>query len=214
MGCTEEQGDHCESDEKPAHSVTLSDFYIGKYEVTQKLWMSVMGENPSYKKGDDLPVENINWRDAQKFIAKLNSLTGKRYRLPTEAEWEYAARGGAKSRGYMYAGSNNRDDVAWDPYNNRNKTNPVGIKAPNELGIYDMSGNVWEWVSDMYERQYSPDAQTNPVVPSELDYEHVMRGGGYGYGGGWDCRVSGRGQYYDRAGFLGFRLAHDAKGNE
>ncbi len=154
-------------DEKPAHSVTLGDYYIGKFEVTQELWEAVMGSNPSYFKGSNLPVEQVSWDDCQTFIRKLNSLTGKNFRLPTEAEWEYTARGGNRSKGYKYSGSNNISDVAWywensgdrvlsgewdyDKIKNNNcRTHPVGMKSPNELGIYDMSGNVYEWCQDWY----------------------------------------------------------------
>lgn len=126
-------------------------FYICKYEVTQELWMEVMTENPSEMQGDSLPVEQVNWNDCQTFISKLNKLTGKNYRLPTEAEWEYACRGGKRTKGYAYSGSDDIDQVAWYDANSEGKTHPVGQKQPNELGLYDMSGNVWEWCQDMYE---------------------------------------------------------------
>ena len=126
-------------------------FFICKYEVTQKLWTAVMGDNPSKVQGDNLPVEQVNWNDCQTFIAKLNELTGKHYRLPSEAEWEYACRGGKISKSYKYAGSNNLDEVAWYDGNSDGRTHPVGQKLPNELGLYDMSGNVWEWCQDMHE---------------------------------------------------------------
>ena len=153
MGCTVEQGEDCYDNEKPVRNVKLSNFSIGKYEVTQKLWKLVMGSNPSNFKRDDLPVEGVSWDDVQIFISVLNAVTGKKYRLPTEAEWEFAARGGNKSKGYKYSGSNNLDEVGW--YNDKSsvkKTNPVGQKKPNELGIYDMSGNVYEWCGDLYGR--------------------------------------------------------------
>ena len=133
-----------------AHSMKLSSYYIGQTEVTQALWTAVMGSNPSWFKGDNLPVESVSWDDCQEFIKKLNSITGKRFRLPIEAEWEYAAKGGKKSKGYKYSGSDNIDDVAWYWMNSKVKTHLVGTKTPNELGIYDMSGNVWEWCQDRY----------------------------------------------------------------
>ncbi len=131
--------------------VDTGNFYICKYEVTQKLWSRVMGDNPSQMQGDDLPVEQVNWNDCQSFIARLNKLTGKNYRLPTEAEWEYACKGGKYSKGYKYSGSDDIDKVAWYDANSENKSHPVGLKQPNELGLYDMSGNVWEWCLDMHE---------------------------------------------------------------
>lgn len=177
MGATSEQGSDAYSDESPAHSVTVSDFYIGKYEVTQAQWRAVMGSNPSKFKGDNLPVEQVSWNDIQKFITKLNTMTGKTFRLPTEAEWEYAARGGNKSKGYKYSGSNTLDNVGWY-YNSGGKTHPVGQKQPNELGLYDMSGNVWEWCQDWY-GSYSSSSQTNPTGPSSGSYR-VLRGGDWG----------------------------------
>ena len=156
MGATAEMKDPWD-DEKPTHRVTLiNDYYIGKYEVTQALWKAVMGNNPSEFKGDNLPVEQVSWKDCQKFLSKLNRITGKMFRLPTEAEWEYAARGGNKSRGYQYSGSNNLLDVAWYDDNSGRKTHAVGTKQPNELGIYDMSGNVCEWCQDWYGKYNSP----------------------------------------------------------
>ena len=189
MGCTYEQGDDCDNDEKPAHQVTLSSFNIGKYEVTQAQWKQVMGSNPSSFKGDNLPVENVSWNDVQEFIRKLNALTGKRYRLPTEAEWEFAARGGNQSRGYKYSGSNTIGNVAWYYDNSGSKTHPVGTKSANELGIYDMSGNVWEWCSDWY-GAYSSSAQTNPKGPT-TGSGRVFRGGSWDNNAG-GCRVSDR----------------------
>lgn len=161
MGATAEQGRDAARDEKPSHSVTLSSYYIGQTEVTQELWTAVMGSNPSLFEGTNLPVEQVTWNDCQTFITKLNSATGKRFRLPTEAEWEYAARGGNKSRGYKYSGSNNIEDVAWYTKNSNSTTHSVATKSPNELGIYDMSGNVYEWCQD-WDGSYSSSAQTNP----------------------------------------------------
>ena len=149
--------------EKPTHQVTLTnDYYIGKYEVTQALWQAIMGNNPSYFKGDNLPVEQVSWNDCQEFISKLNKITGRTFRLPTEAEWEYAARGGKESHSYQYSGSNNLSDVAWYQDNSGNKTHAVGSKQANELGIYDMTGNVWEWCQDWF-GSYSSSPQTNPT---------------------------------------------------
>ena len=198
--------------EKPAHNVTLSSFYIGKYEVTQKQWVEIMGSNPSYFKGDNLPVEQVSWYDIQNFIKKLNAKTGKNYRLPTEAEWEFAARGGNNSRGYKYSGSNTLSNVAWHTDNSGSKTHPVGTKSPNELGIYDMSGNVWEWCSDWFgENYYSNSPTTNPKGPSSGSYR-VIRGGCWDYGAGY-CKVSFRvGRPPGNGGdSFGFRLAMDAQ---
>ena len=177
MGATSEQGSYVYSDEKPVHSVTLSGYYIGKTEVTQALWKAVMGSNPSYWKGDNLPVEQVSWVDCQEFIRKLNALNGQNFRLPTEAEWEFACRGGNNSRGYKYSGSNYIDNVAWYRDNSGDKTHPVATKSPNELGIYDMIGNVWEWCSDRYGK-YSSGAQTNPKGPYDGS-PRVRRGGNW-----------------------------------
>jgi formylglycine-generating enzyme required for sulfatase activity len=209
MGCTAEQGNECESDEKPAHSVTVNDFSIGKVEVTQGLWTAVMGSNPSNFEGDsNLPVESVSWNAVQEFIQKLNTMTGKKYRLPTEAEWEYAARGGKSGKGYKYSGGNNIDEVAWYDGNSSSKTHPVGTKQANELGIYDMTGNVWEWVSDWYgENYYSSSPGSNPTGPASGSHR-VLRGGSWPDDAGY-CRVSIRS--YNNPGIrysnLGFRLA-------
>lgn len=206
MGATSEQGSDAWDDEKPAHKVTLSDYYIGQTEVTQALWEAVMGGNPSRRIGDNLPVEQVSWNDCQVFIQKLNQLTGKQFRLPTEAEWEYAARGGRKSRGYKYAGGNNIGSVAWYDDNSGNEMHPVATKQANELGIYDMSGNVWEWCSDWY-GDYTSSSQSDPQGPSSGS-DRVGRGGGYGSIAGV-CRVSCRNIYAPgcRFDFLGLRLS-------
>jgi formylglycine-generating enzyme required for sulfatase activity len=194
--------------EKPAHQVTLTnDYLMGQTEVTQELWQTVMGSNPSYFTGEaNLPVETVSWEDAQEFITRLNQLTGKTFRLPTEAEWEYAARGGNRSQGYLYSGSNNIDNVAWFNSNSGSKTHAVGTKQANELGIYDMSGNVWEWVNDWY-GAYSSESQTNPQGASTGSYR-VGRGGSWGNGAA-GVRVSARISVSpgDRGSGLGFRLA-------
>lgn len=206
MGATSEQKDEVWDKEKPVHSVTLSSYYIGKTEVTQALWQAVMGSNPSYFKGSDLPVESVSWDDCQEFIQKLNSLTGHNFRLLTEAEWEFACRGGNNSCGYKYSGSNKLGSVAWYNGNSGSKTHPVGTKAPNELGIFDMSGNVWEWCSDWY-ANYTSYSQTDPTGP-QSGSNRVGRGGGWQYLACF-CRSSYRYGYgpADRYIFLGLRLA-------
>lgn len=189
MGGTSEQGSDAYDDEKPTHNVTLSSYYICKYEVTQALWRAVMGSNPSNFKGDNLPVECVSWNDCQTFINRLNSYTGRNFRLPTEAEWEFAARGGNYSRHYKYSGSNYIGDVAWYDDNSGNRTHPVGTKQPNELGLYDMSGNVYEWCSDWY-GSYSSYSQSDPTGPNSGS-GRVFRGGSW-YDGAWLCRSSSR----------------------
>ncbi len=206
-----------DSDEKPVHTVRVGDFYIGKYEVTQKQWKEVMGNNPSYFKGDNLPVEQVSWYDAVEFCNKKSrqeglmtcySGSGKNtkcdfsangYRLPTEAEWEYAAV--ARTSGsykYSGSGSNNINEVAWYSKNSGSKTHPVGKKQPNELGIYDMSGNVWEWCWDWYdENYYSNSPKNNPKGPKSGTYR-ILRGGSWSSYGSY-CRCAGRGY-----GILGF----------
>lgn len=163
--------------EKPIHEVCVNNFYICKYEVTQKLWTLIMGFNPSHFKDENFPVENVVWDECQEFIQKLNYITGKKYRLPTEAEWEYAARGGNKSLGYKFSGSNIIDEVAWYDDNSNNTTHHVGTKSPNELGLYDMTGNVAEWCQDWY-GDYDEHSQTNPTGPSE-GKGRICRGGGW-----------------------------------
>ena len=205
MGATPEMKDP-DDEEKPAHQVTLTnDYYIGKYEVSQALWQAVMGKNPSNFKGENLPVEKVSWNDCQEFLSKLNKITGKNFRLPTEAEWEFAARGGKKSRGYQYSGSNNISDVAWYEVNSGSKTHAVGSKQANELGIYDMSGNVWEWCQDWYGK-YSSSSQTDPTGSNSRFYR-VNRGGGCFYTAEF-CRSSFRGFIApdDRGTDLGLRL--------
>ena len=193
------------NDERPQHYVKVDGFQISRYEVTQRQYRELMVQNPSAHKGcDDCPVENVSWDDAQTFIARLNAFTGKSYRLPTEAEWEYAARGGNKSKGYKYAGGNDLGSVAWYYDNSADKTHPVGQKQANELGLYDMSGNVWEWCSDWYDA-YPFTAQTNPKGPSSGSYR-VLRGGSWLNDA--DCRVSYRRSDSPdhRYSFDGFRL--------
>ena len=206
MGATPEQ-ENPESCEKPVHTVTLSPYYIGETEVTQELWQTVMRSNPSNFKGKNLPVGNISWNDCQEFVRKLSRQTGLKFRLPTEAEWEYAARGGNKSRGYQYSGSNNLNDVAWYDSNSSSSTHAVKTKLPNELGIYDMSGNVWEWCQDWY-GSYIAGSQTNPTGPSSGS-KRVLRGGIWNYDVRRSCRVAFRFAFTpdSRAINLGLRLA-------
>ena len=206
MGATSEQGSDVWDNEKPVHSVTLSGYYIGKTEVTQALWKAVMGNNPSHFKGDNLPVEWVSWNDCQEFIRKLNALTGQNFRLPTEAEWEFACRGGNNSRGYKYSGSNYIDDVAWYAGNSGIETQPVTAKSPNELGIYDMSGSVLEWCNDWY-GGYRCGAQTNPKGSYD-ESTRVYRGGSWNsYARG--CRSSFRSCAFPSYSYdyLGLRLA-------
>ncbi len=167
------------SDEKPVHEVCVDSFYMGKYEVTQGQYQVVTGNNPSnFKKGDNYPVENVSWNDTQSFIRSLNGKGGSKYRLPTEAEWEFAARSGGRSE--KYAGGNDIDAVAWYTSNSGSSTHPVGQKQPNGLGLYDMSGNVWEWCGDWYDGScYGSSPRNNPEGPSSGS-------GRVGRGGGWD----------------------------
>jgi formylglycine-generating enzyme required for sulfatase activity len=220
MGATAEQGSDALGNEKPTHPVTLSNFSIGQTEVTQELWQAVMGSNPSSHTGNlQRPVERVTWDDCQTFITKLNQLTGKNFRLPTEAEWEYAARGGNKSQGYMYAGSNTIDNVAWYRENAQTVgsdspdygTHPVATKAANELGLYDMSGNVIEWCQDRYKSSYSgypTDVPTvNPTGP-DSGSTRVTRGGSWA-NTAQSCRVSSRNSGTPNASnqTIGLRLA-------
>ena len=212
MGCPSEQGSECSDDEKPAHSVTLSDFWIGETEVTQALWKAVMGTEPKcdggwedkYGRGNAYPVYRVSWNDCQEFIKKLNQLTGKTFRLPTEAEWEYAARGGNKSRGYKYAGSNTIDDVRAGSYQ------PVKTKMPNELGLYDMCGTVSDWCQDWYDNSYYDYSPSNNPCNNQWHGDIRVYRGGFHTRDNW-CRVSYRlptTLNYTR-GFvdIGFRLA-------
>lgn len=201
---------------EPVHQVKLSSYSIGQTEVTQELWEAVMGSNPSNFKGLKRPIEKVSWNDCQTFITKLNALTGQHFRLPTEAEWEFAARGGVKSQGYKYAGSNTIDDVAWYTVNSYDVgssdpnygTHEVGTKQPNELGIYDMSGNVYEWCQDWYgSTYYSSSVINNPAGP-DTGSRRVHRGGSWHSSAG-NCRVANRNgdsPAYTYIG-LGLRLA-------
>jgi len=210
MGCVGEQSD-CDDDEIPSHKISLDDFYLGVYEVTQEQWREVMGNNQAYFPScDNCPVEDVNWNEAQMFINKLNQKTGKKYRLPTEAEWEYAAKGGSmvsSESATKYAGSDDVGNVAWFYNNSNGKPHPVGEKKPNELGIYDMSGNVNEWCSDWYgENYYKSSPGANPKGPSSGTYRCNRGGSWYGV-----LRVTHRG--WNNSSFrnysLGFRLVCD-----
>ena len=206
MGGTSEQEGQGNNDEKPVHLVTLSSFSIGRFEVTQEEWEAVMYNNPSYFKGAKLPVERVSWNECQEFIFKLNKFTGMNFRLPTEAEWEFAARGGNSSLKYKYAGGDIIENVAWYDDNSHRSTNEVGQKYPNELGLYDMSGNVYEWCADWY-GEYGSSDKINPQGPNSGS-KRVNRGGSWLNSARY-CRVSVRGSdapssYYNN---LGFRLA-------
>ena len=221
MGCTfKEQRSDCNDDEKPAHAVTVSSFNMGKYPVTQALWKAVMGTAMQQHRnksgatasdrgeGDNYPICYVSWDDVQTFLARLNRLTGKAYRLPTEAEWEYAARGGGKSQGFTFSGGNILNDVAWFHENSDNNVHPAGMKNPNELGLYDMNGNVWEWCSDWYDSNYyNSSAISNPKGPLSGSYR-VFRGGSW-FNDATYCRISAR--FSDipssNSSDVGFRIA-------
>ncbi|MDR0971860.1 MAG: formylglycine-generating enzyme family protein [Bacteroidales bacterium] len=221
MGCTQEQIEYCDTDELPSILVEVEDFYIGKYEVTQKLWEEIMGTRVEqlrdridtnyllYGQGENYPVYYVGWQDAQLFIERLNKKTGKKYRLPTEKEWEFAARGGNLSKGTIYAGSNNLNEVGWYKDNSEYTTYPIGGKKPNELGIYDMSGNVWEWVSDSF---YHYDANNTINIQESKENYRIFRGGSW-FGAEDNARVSNRLYRLEenRSGNLGFRLVMSAK---
>lgn len=200
-------------DESPVHSVTLDGYFIGETEVTQALWREVMGSEPDnnggwtteYGRGDNYPAYRVGYEDVQEFIKRLNKRTGCTFRLPTEAEWEYAARGGSRSRDYKYSGSNTLGDVAWYHDNSRWMTHTVKRKQANELGLFDMSGNVWEWCQDRY-GNYGSGSSRNPQGPSSGPIR-VIRGGSW-YGDASSCRVSGHhnSNPSSRTVNLGFRL--------
>ena len=178
MGGTDEQGEDVKAYEEPAHPVKLNSYYIGMTEVTQELWEAVMGWNYAWNtESNQLPMEDVNWEECKEFADVLSERTGKKFRLPTEAEWEYAARGGIKSGNHKYSGSDNIDDVAWYVSNSDDMTHEVGKKNANELGIYDMNGNVWEWCQDWY-GEYSTSSYDNPTGPKTGDFR-IYRGGSY-----------------------------------
>ena len=197
---------------RPVHEVTVKDFYLARYPVTQALWRAVMGDDPpklAFKGSGNRPVERVSWDDTQLFIQKLNERTGESYRLPTEAEWEYAARGGIYSNRYKYAGSNKLKEVGWYDENSHDETKPVGLKFPNELGLYDMSGNVYEWCADVWHENYE-DAPSDGSAWMEGGEQNrrVVRGGSWLYGTDF-CRVAFRGRFVtvSRDYLIGFRLA-------
>ncbi|MDO4512197.1 MAG: SUMF1/EgtB/PvdO family nonheme iron enzyme [Bacteroidales bacterium] len=209
MGGTPDQGSDAHKDEKPVHEVTLTNYYIGRYEVTQAEWEAVMGENHSLEKNPKKAIGSLNYKKCLLFVRKLNLLTGLHFALPTEAQWEFAARGGNKSRGYKFSGSNNINEVGWCCTNvPQCEPMPVGLKKPNELGLYDMTGNVWEQCADVY-APYPSGPKTNPTGP-EKGLDHVHRGGGVQMYARY-CRVAMRREcgpsqeIYD----MGLRLAHD-----
>lgn len=217
MGCTSEQG-NCDSDEQNVRRVTVDGFYIGMLEVTQSQWEKVMGTSiyqqrnkansswSMYGVGPDYPMYYVSWEEATEFCRLLSNKTGKTYTLPTEAQWEYAARGGKRSDGTKYAGSNMIDAVAWYTDNSGRSTHPCGTKRANALGIYDMSGNVWEWCKDWYSNSYASYDTNNPTGPSSGS-NRVNRGGSWKYSAA-NCRVANRNSYSpgSRDDFLGFRV--------
>ena len=209
MGCGA-WTDSCDDDELPVHEVCVDGFWIGKYEVTQGQWQQIMGSNPSYfERGDNYPVEQVSWDDCKNFINTLNAQSGSTFRLPTEAEWEYAARSGGQEE--KYAGGDDLDSLGWYGDNSGDKTHEAGTKAPNGLGIYDMSGNVWEWCSDWYAYDYYANSPVdNPQGPSSGSYR-VGRGGSC-LDRALRCRAAGRNYFTPAIGHrnLGFRLVLSA----
>jgi formylglycine-generating enzyme required for sulfatase activity len=204
MGAAKNQKTYAKEIESPVHKVKLNDYYIAETEVTQDLWVAVMGSNPSFLKKDNHPVEQVSWEDCVTFIEKLNQITGEKFRLPTEAEWEYAARGGHKSNGYVYAGSNDLDEVAWTERNSNGSTHKVKTKKPNELGLYDMNGNVWEWCYDWY-APYEAKETANPSGPANGEVK-INRGGGWTRAHRCWTSYRGRDNLKLRDYNLGFRL--------
>lgn len=207
-GGTFQMGSTEYDDEKPVHAVTVPEFRMGKYPITQAQYEAVMGTNPSHFKGANRPVEKVSWHDAQAFCKKLSELIKQPVRLPSEAEWEYAARGGNLSQGYEYAGSNNLDEVAWHYDNSGSETHDVGTKNPNELGIYDMSGNVWEWCEDDYDNDYQNAPKDGSARRSPNNTTKVVRGGYWYLCISRLCRCANR--YYNdpefRYAFIGLRV--------
>lgn len=217
LGCVDNRDDSCRAREIPAHTVTLTDFYIGETEVTQELWMAVMGQdnNPSYQKGNLLPVERVSWDDCHRFVNRLNRTLaselpeGYRFALPSEAQWEYASRGGLKSARTRYSGSNNLSQVAWYYDNSDTRSHDVRIKTANELGVFDMSGNVWEWCEDWFDESfYAVNTDwSDPLNTQEATYR-VQRGGSWNYAAPYHrCANRERGSIHSRYEDCGFRVA-------
>ncbi|MCM1531296.1 MAG: formylglycine-generating enzyme family protein [Bacteroides sp.] len=216
MGSTVEQDVEAASNEAPVRTVSLDPYYIGKFEITQSQWEAVMGTTireqmeltgweELYGEGIDYPMYYVNWQEAKAFCDSLSKKTGKRYALPTEAQWEYAAKGGQKSEGYKYSGGDNIEEVAWYEENSEETTHPVGLKKANELGIFDMSGNVREWCSDWYDIYDEADTE-NPQGP-ELSEVRVERSGSFG-SDARRCRSTDRRSFKPtyRSFYLGFRV--------
>lgn len=217
LGCDNSRDDSCRAEEIPVHVVKLSDYYIGETEITQAQWMAVMGRdnNPSYWKGNSLPVERVSWAECQRFVNRLNKFLAKelpegyRFALPSEAQWEYAARGGMKSAGTRYAGGNDLIKLAWFYDNSSQCTHDVRVKAANELGVFDMSGNVWEWCQDFYNENYYSENQewNNPLNIQENSY-YVLRGGSWNYAAPYQrCAKRDYGSQHSRYEDCGFRVA-------
>ena len=207
MGCTEEQSS-CDDDETPVRQVQVKSFRISKYEVTQDLWEAVMGKNPSkFRTCPRCPVENVGWDDAKLFLKKLSALTGEHYRLPTDAEWEYAARGGEKNQAHLYVGSDDLDSVAWYDKNSGNRVHRIGQKQPNGLGLYDMSGNVWEWIEDCWNKKYPGPPTDGSAWKSRNCSRHMLRGGAWT---SYPRYLRSSNRYWNLSAFLrddvGFRL--------
>lgn len=211
MGCMQDRDTLCLNNSKPSHEVTLPDFYLGQYEVTQAEWRKIMGSNPptlAYPGCDRCPVEGVSWVDVHVFLQKLSAQTGQTYRLPTEAEWEYAARGGHLSKGYRYSGSNTLADVGWYIGNSGRKTHPVGQLAPNELNLYDMTGNVYEWCEDSRHENYSGAPANGAAWQDDTNPFKIARGGSWFDDPGFCPVVSRSGDKLDdRTNVIGFRVA-------
>jgi len=205
-GCFNMGSNHGDSDEKPVHNVCLDGFWMGKYEVTQGQWQKIMGNNPSsFKKGNDFPVESVSWKDANAFIKRLNSRTGNTFSLPSEAQWEYSARSGGKNQ--KYSGGDDVNRFAWYTSNSGGSTHKVGTKTSNDLGIYDMSGNVWEWCQDIYAKDaYKKHSSKNPIY-AQSGSDRVRRGGSwFNSPANVRCASRYRNTPDNRYSFLGFRL--------